>query len=372
MKILLKGGRVLDERNDLDGTYDIFIANGTIAKIGKNIKMDENVRIINCENYIIVPGLIDIHTHTYTEKTSLGINPDRIGLLAGINTIVDAGSSGADNFEDFKKRIIDNSRTSIYEFINLSKIGLTGGAGELASLDNIDLEKNTEIINKYKKIIKGIKVRASNSVVGELGLKPIKIGKDYSNKMGLPLMVHIGNSPPTIEEILNIVDKNDIITHIFHGKKGGILDKNLEIKQIVKDSYKKGVIFDIGHGAASFNFAVARKAIEEGLIPYTISSDIHARNIQEKVQSLALTMSKVLACGMTLEKVLYSVTTHPANILDIDNEIREANKADLSILTLEDANYQVKDSQNNSTVLKKIFTIKYAIKNNHLVEIEDR
>ncbi|WP_066497435.1 amidohydrolase/deacetylase family metallohydrolase [Abyssisolibacter fermentans] len=363
--VILKGGKIIDHKINLYGDYDILIHNGYIHEIGKSIITEKTTRIIDVSGMYIIPGLIDMHTHVYPDETSLGINADDIGVNMGISTVVDAGSAGALNFEKFRDDVIKNSKTNVYSFLNISKYGLKHG-GELTDLNNIDLNLNKKVINDNRAYIKGIKVRASKSVVGKLGIKPIMIAKKFAKEMKLPLMVHIGNEPPKIIDVLNILDKGDIVTHIYHGKPGGMFDCNGKVLKEVEEAYKRGVIFDVGHGTASFNFNIAKAAIKLGLKPRTISTDIHARNFNSPVKSLLITMSKFLVLGLSVEEILECVSRNASKILDVDNHIFKGNIADIAVLELKNNTIEVEDSDQNKMNILEHFIIKYAINKNNI------
>lgn len=333
MKIKLKNGTLLNLAENSQKTADIIIDAGIISFVGdaKDIPCDE---AIDCEGKLILPSFTDIHVHAFPEKTALGLSADKIGIRQGVSTIIDAGSAGCDDYPEFYKEVIEKSSTTVKAFINYSKIGLTKDGKELSDTGYFDEKKLFSTIQEFKETIVGIKLRASGSVVGSLGMEAVKKGISFARKVNLPVMVHVGNAPPTLEEILPLLQKGDIVTHIFHGKKGGILDDCGKIKQLVKDKYKEGVLYDVGHGAASFDFKTAEKAIKEGLIPFTISSDIHARNFGTKVKSLSEVMTKCLICGMEKEAILKAVTLNPGFITGNNIDIAVGNKASLAVVEL--------------------------------------
>lgn len=363
MNIVLKNGKVYDSRCNLNDITNIWIEDGVITYIGCDLNKNSNV--IDCTNKIIVPGIIDMHTHCFPSKTDLGIMADEIGIKHCISSIVDAGSCGCDDLEDFKNDVIKTNETSIYSFINYSKVGLVYGNKELSKVENIDEEQLERCIKENRCLIKGIKLRASESVVGELGFLPIKKGKEFAKKIGLPVMVHIGNMPPKIEEVLQILEEGDILTHSFHGKVGGILDEHKNIKPIVQQKYDEGILFDVGHGAASFDFRIAKAAIDQGIIPSLISSDLHARNYKTKIKSFEEIMSKLYACHMKITDIIDAVSINSAKVLKVNNEIRVGNIADLNILSIEEnEKLEVIDSNGNKEVCTKLFEIQGLIKNN--------
>ena len=190
-KILIKNGSLLSPADGLlQVKKDILIENGIITRIDEAI-LDETATIVDASNYIVSPGLIDIHTHCYP-FSKIGLSPDTLGIERGATTIFDAGSSGAENYLEFKTEHIDKNKTKVYTLLNVSKVGLST-LHELSDLNNIDEKALEELVAKYPDNIVGLKARASASVVGDLGLLPIEIAAKIAKKMNLPLMVHVGN-----------------------------------------------------------------------------------------------------------------------------------------------------------------------------------
>lgn len=192
-RMTIKGGRLISPVNGWHGQIaDIRIADGRIEAIGPDLEAQGQV--VDAGGCIVTPGFIDIHTHCYP-KAFLGMEPDVLGLERGATTILDAGSSGADNYEDFRANVIEKSKTKVFTLLNLSKEGLIRGK-ELSDLSKIDLDVVRTITARYSDNIVGLKARASASVVGEMGLEPIAIAARTAHELGLPLMIHVGNYPP--------------------------------------------------------------------------------------------------------------------------------------------------------------------------------
>lgn len=203
---------------------------------------------------------------------------------------------------------------------------------------NIDAEAVKQAVNRYPNFIVGLKARMSSNVVGENGITPLARAKAMQQENGgLPLMVHIGNNPPDLDEIADLLTSGDIITHCYNGKPNRILTPSGELKSAISRALQRGVRLDIGHGTASFSFEVARRAIAMGILPHTISSDIYCRNrIDGPVRSLALVMSKFLAIGMSLPQVIDCVTANAADGLRLTHKgrLEVGYDADLTLFTL--------------------------------------
>lgn len=355
--VLIKNGYIISPANGYRGEKkDILIQNGKITKVAEEIQGNENV--IDVSGCIVTPGFIDIHTHCYPD-TFLGMMPDTLGIERGSTTIIDAGSSGADNYKEFRENYIDKAKTKVFTLLNLSKEGLIRGH-ELDDLQKIDLAGLNEILKAYDDNIVGLKVRASASVVGDLGMEPIEIGAKTAQKTGKSLTVHVGNYPPALTDVLNLLGKGDIVTHAFHGKKGGILDDDGYIIPEAREARERGVLFDIGHGEASFSFRVFQQALREGFDCDIISTDLHQGNYNGPVYNLAAVATKVINCGESLEEAIEKCTSVPAKHYGLKElgEIQAGYIADLNIMELTDCQEEAQDSIGDSLAISRKLILK--------------
>lgn len=338
---------------------DILVRDGRIAEIAGQINAD--LPVIDASECIVTPGLIDIHTHCYP-KAFLGLPPDVLGIERGATTIVDAGSSGADTYEDFRANYIDKSRTKVFTLLNVSKEGLLYGH-ELDSMEKIDVPALKAMLAEYPDNIIGLKARASASVVGQMGLEPIGLAAKLARETGKPLTVHVGNYPPALTEVLKLLHKGDIVTHAFHGKKGGILTEEGSIIPEAEAARARGVLFDIGHGVASFSLRVFEKALKQGFDCDLISTDLHVENYEGPVYNLAAVLSKILNCGESLEDTIHKCTCAPARHYGLKGlgEIREGCTADFNLMKLVPCKEEVVDSIGDTMILKEKFLLQKTI-----------
>ncbi len=315
---------------------DVAIKHGKIAALGSLPGSTEAKQTLTLGGQVHVSaGWIDGHTHCYPASPLYHDEPDKVGVASGVTTVIDAGSTGADDVDDFQ-RLAATCKTRVHALLNISRIGLLR-QNELADPADIDPALAQAAIRRHPGFIVGIKARMSGSVVGESGLQPLRMAKQIQQANGnLPLMVHVGNTPPDLDEIVALLGEGDLLTHCFNGKPNRILTPAGELRQAVREAMRRGLLLDIGHGGASFSFEVAELAIAQGILPHTISSDIYCKNrIKGPVYSLAHVMSKFFAIGMTLEQVLACVTHQAADALRLPGKGRLEVGADADITLFE-------------------------------------
>jgi len=356
--LLLRRARLVD-----DTVTDIAIAAGKIAALGDIDGPAAKSVDLRGEHYVSA-GWIDSHVHCYPNSPIYHDEPDSVGIQTGVTTVIDAGSTGADDIDDFYA-ITRKASTDVYALLNISRVGLIA-QNELANLNNIDADAAREAIKRHPDFIVGLKARMSSSVVGDNGITPLQRAKVIQQENGdLPLMVHIGNNPPNLDEITELLTSGDIITHCYNGKPNRILTPTGELRASVTRAIARGVRLDVGHGSASFSFAVAQQAIALGILPQTISSDIYCRNrIDGPVRSLANVMSKFLAIGMSLPQVIACVTDHVADGLRLKYKGRLAvgYDADLTIFDLKRQPVLFTDAENETLQAEQILTPLAAIR----------
>lgn len=310
---LLKGIHVIDPGCRTTQQRDVYIHQGVYGEGDAGVEYE----MLPMEDCYLAPGLMDMHTHIFAGRTLLGIHADKVGIRQGVSTVVDAGSTGIRDFDCFQKEVIETVKTDVKFFLNIARQGLCDGLSELA--DSGDLMTVEELQN-FKKVhgkdLVGLKVRMSSSVVKNSGIRPLIHARTLSDEAGLPLMVHIGNGPPELFQVLDLLKKGDIVTHCFHGKKGGMCDN----KEAYRKAVDRGVHFDVGHGTSSFSYEMMPKVLAVKAIDYSISTDIYKTNFEKPVGSLMQTMTKFLEAGVPLEELIYKVTDLPRAVLGLPKE----------------------------------------------------
>lgn len=349
---------MVDPSQGLDAVADLGITGSRIAAIGNGLAV-EGVRgeVIDASGLLVTPGWIDLHTHVYWGVAPLGVEADRHCLRRGVTTAVDAGSAGASTFPGFKRYVIDVSATRVLAMLHLSAIGMARddtfgdeAIGELEDLRWANVDHAIQVARAYTEVVTGVKVRISAQHVGggaEHTREVLRRARRVADTIGKPLMVHAGNTAITLEEVLGRLIRGDVLTHVYHARSQGVLDDDGSLRPAVRSAVERGVVFDVGHGAGSFSWRVARAGLRQGLLPGTISSDIHAWNIGGPVYDLATTASKLLHLGLTLPEVVRRVTSTPAAAIGRGEDLGSlavGAKADLTLLRLETGAFRLADS----------------------------
>ncbi len=349
--LVIKGGHVIDPKNQIDGIMDVAISDGVIAALAQNIDTAQTAQVVHAQGLYVVPGLIDIHTHHFwgtrlDQNYMNGPNafpPDGFTFRNGITTVVDAGSSGWSSFPDFKKQTIDLSKTRVLAFLNIVGQGMRGGAYEQNTAD-MDAKMSALTAKQYKEHIVGFKVAHYEGYDWTPVEQAVRAGKLAG---GLPTMVDFGGSNPTLPIQALFMEKlqpGDIFTHAFAqiGGREYIVDMDTEkIKPFVHEARKRGIAFDVGYGGISFAFSQAIPAIKEGFYPDAISTDIHIGSMNAAMKDMLTVMDKFLAMGMPFNAVIEASTWKPAQLIkrtELGN-LSVGAPADIAVLGIRKGNF---------------------------------
>lgn len=343
--LLVKGGHVIDPKNGIDAVMDIAIKAGKIFKVGNNLPASEAKQVVDATGLKVVPGIIDIHAHVfagtqpdhYLSDGLSALMPDGYTFRVGVTTVVDCGGAGWKNFATFKKNVIDISQTRILSFLNIVGEGMRGGNYEQDIADmNPKLAANAA--KQYKDYVVGFKLAHFNGADWTPTTRAVEAGKLAE----LPVIIDFGGSQPNLsiqELFFNHLRPGDIYTHTYaalNGAREEIVDANNTLKPFVLEAQKRGIIFDVGYGGASFNYTQAIPAIKAGLFPNTISTDLHTGSMNSSMKDQLSVMSKFMNLGMPLFEVIKASTWKPAQVINRTNlgHLTEGAEADIAILNI--------------------------------------
>lgn len=311
---------------------------------------------IDCDGAFLSPGWCDLHVHVWHGGTDISVRPSEAGRGSGVTAMADAGSAGEANFHGLREYVIDPAAETIRAFLNIGSIGLVAcnRVSELIDMRSVDVDRTLAVIEANRDVICGVKVRASGVIVGAWGITPAKIAKRVAEIAGLPLMVHIGEPPALIDEVFDILGPGDIVTHCFNGKKAGSIRDTEALFAQARRLAESGVRMDIGHGQASFCFATARASIDAGLRPWSISTDLHLRNIRGAVKDFATTASKLLAVGLPFDDVVTAISAHPRETMGLTPAPGIGDKADFTVFRVAAVAEEVVDSLGNAMTMREM------------------
>jgi dihydroorotase len=349
MDLILRGGRVIDPGQGLDGVRDVGFANGKVAAIATRLD-SATAEVRDVSGLIVTPGLIDLHTHVYWGGTSLGIDAEEFCRTSGVTTAVDTGSAGPGNFMGFRKHVIERSAVRILAYLHVSHAGIYGFSntvmvGESEDIRLMDPVTAAEVADANRDVIVGIKVRVGRHASGDQGVAPLNIALQVAEETGLPLMAHIDEPPPSYEDVIAMLRPGDVLTHAFRPFPNSPATAQGTVKPAVLAARKRGVLFDIGHGMGSFAFKTARAMRDNGVPPDTISSDVHALCINGPAFDQVTTMSKFLCLGMSLPDVIKASTETAAFALKRPElgSLKPGSTGDATLLSVDDGTFDYVD-----------------------------
>ena len=350
--LVLTGATIIDPSQQRCTKGDIGIRNGRISRVDDHLDGDAH-STIDVSGKFLTPGWIDLHAHVYAGATTFGIKADALCLATGVTTIVDAGSPGWTNLRGFLEYIIEPSRTQVLTFVHISSIGLLNSMrGEMEDIRNADPEHTARVISMWPDHCVGVKVRQGVFQVGIHGVEPLKRAIEAAEMVNTRVMVHIdkGIALPSILELLR---PGDIVTHCYQGKGDHIIGEDEMVIPEVYEARERGIYFDLGHGAGSFHYGIAKRAVELGFYSDVISTDLHVYSLNAPVYSLPETASKLLNMGVNLEEIVRQTTLNPARVLNRSDEIgtlKPGSVADIAVFGLDEGHYTFTDAHGRQEI----------------------
>ncbi|MPZ24863.1 MAG: amidohydrolase family protein [Micromonosporaceae bacterium] len=347
--VLLTGGRVIDPASGTDQVADLALSGGVLTARGSGLAAPPDARVLDCHGLYVVPGLIDLHTHVFTERMEGAIGADIAGVTSGVTTVVDAGSAGPDTLERFLTHEYQRAATRILVFVNLARRGLQDPP-EIRSAADVDVAGAIAAVGTHREHLCGVKVRVVGAALAALGPDLVRHARTVAGAHGLPVMVHLGE-PESVRcaevaaEVLDLLGPGDIVTHAWSGHPGGLLSSPTALAR-AQAAQQRGVFLDLGHGVRNFSFRAAEELLAAGVVPDSVSTDMGKRPRRGPAYSLTETMSKLLLLGLPLSRVIAMATTGPAGALSRPElgQLRVGGPVDVTLLREVTGHWRFRDS----------------------------
>ena len=366
--LLLTGGTVLNPASRLRQELDVGITAGRIAAMQPKLAQDNAKKILDVRGCYVTPGLIDFHVHSYWGVNPYGFNADSICLASGVTTAMDAGSSGPVNFLGFKKLVHESSKTRMLAFVAIAQHGVLNDPGELQNLRFADPEAAASSVAESPNVGVGIKVRLHKKGVGDNGRQALRLAIQAGDACRSPVMVHVGDTGISMEEIVDTLRAGDVVTHCYTPQKPSIVDPSGRLLVAARKAQERGVIFDVGHASGHFDFNLVRRAMDDGLLPNVISSDLHGRMAQPGfgiVGDLPTTLTKFLSLGLDLDHIIALSTINPASVIgwqDRLGRLEVGRDADVAVLQIVNEATKLRDSVGGEMTAEQRIAVRWTIR----------
>jgi len=368
--LLLRGGRVIDPAQDIDGIHDVAVKDGRVAAVRPSIALSSAKDVVDVSGKLVLPGLIDTHAHVFEYVTGrFGLEADLCGVRSGVTTLIDQGGPSCMTLPAFRAHVTEAKKSRCLAFLSAYLVGGMEGHfyPNLYRPDCVDVDATVKCAVENRDIVKGFKAHAELGGFARWGIEVIKLAAEIARTAGLPLYIHFGQlwslpesgpngvDPDTIlDQVVPLLKPGDILAHPFTRHPGGFVNREGKVHPIVKEALARGLKTDVGHGS-HFSYRMARIALDAGIVPDTLGADMHGYNTRvprprgtpdehpdkdhmffgQTRFSLVSAMTSMLALGLTLEQIVPMVTTHPAKMIGMEQELgslRPGVEADVSVL----------------------------------------
>lgn len=314
-ELVIRGGRIVDPGRGIDRTGDLVLRDGRVASLDAPgaARVGADATLVDAAGGVVLPGLIDLHGHWW-DGSPYGVDPIA-SLKGGATCAVDAGTAGFGTFEAFRRHVIERTPVRVLAYLHVAAAGLAASmVGELDDIRYARPEETAETIEAHRDVLVGVKVRIGTQACGANTAAALAAAVDAAERARVPIMAHIADGAD-VRAVLRTLRPGDVVTHALTANGTGILDVDGRIMAEAREARRRGVLFDVGHGCGSFTWQTARRALDEGFAPDTISTDLHRYSILHPVIDLPTTMAKLRHLGMSEAEVFASVTARPAAAL---------------------------------------------------------
>jgi dihydroorotase len=381
--LVLYGGTVIDPGQRLHAPRDVAIRDGRIAALVEPGTPLEARDRRNVRGLLVVPGLIDLHVHAFEDAIHFGIDIDATCLARGVTTALDLGSCGALQIDGLRRYAIERARTRLFTLVHISAKGMLGSLPDFAFLGDLDdlrychLEACVRAVERHRDVVRGIKIRLTDTLAdgGRNELPALRLARQAADAAGVPLVIHMPDSSLELETILDHLQPGDVLTHVYHGRRCGVLDGAGRLLPAVRDKVAVGLLLDVGHGVGSFSWDIARRALDQGLVADFISSDLHRYNLHGPVFDLVTTLDKFLHLGLELDDVLARATVRPARFLRLEGQagtLAIGAPADVTVLELEDGEFPLTDAGGETRVGRQHLEPRLVVREGRVFEVSSR
>jgi dihydroorotase len=391
--LLLRGGQVICPASGLNGIMDVGIRDGRIGAIQRDILPSSAAEVTDVRGKLVLPGLIDTHAHVYQYVTGrFGMDADLVGVRSGVTTVIDQGGPSCMTLPGFRHFVVAPAKTRVYAFLSAYLVGgLEGHAyPNLYSPDGVDIDATVAAANANQDLVRGIKGHAEIGGFARWGIKVLEMSAEIARKADVPLYVHFGqlwglpesgangeDADTILKRVIPVLRPGDILAHPFTRHPGGFVDRNGNVHPVVRAALERGLKVDVGHGS-HFSYRLARKALDAGIEPDTLGADMHGYNTHVPAPagtpkehpddenhpfagqarfSLTQAMSSMLALGLSLEQVVPMVTSNPAKMIGLSNEIgalRPGMAADVSVLSDIRGRFSLRDNERTQVIAERL------------------
>ena len=397
--LLLRGGRVIDPAQGLDGNYDVAITNGKVAAVTPNIVPSSAKKVIGVSGKLVLPGLIDTHGHVFQHVTGrFGLDADLVGVHSGVTTLIDQGGPSCMTMPAFREYVVNAKRSRVLAFESAYLVGGMEGHyyASLYKPDCLDVDATVASAKANADIVKGFKAHAEIGGMSRWGIEVMRLSAEIGKRANLPVYIHFGQlwpapdgtkgiDPDTIlPEVVKLLKAGDILAHLFSKHPGSFDDKNGKVHPVAKEAIANGIKVDVGHGS-HFSFKMAKIALDAGIVPDTLGADMHGYNTsvpkpagtpdQHSDQdhmffgsqrfSLVSAMTAMLACGLKLEQVVPMVTSNcaiMAGMQGVIGTLKPGVDADVSILNDQRGRWVLQDNEKTQVVTDRMLTPAFCLR----------